>query len=148
MPDAPMPSPGQPQPKKTNWLLWILGGCGCVTILVIGGCVAAMWLGVGKLVQPLKDHLAKLHDGKIEAAYEDTSSAFKKATSLEEYKKFCADQKTVFEGSVAAGGSFKAEGGEIVIEVKVTGTDGKEHNVRAIMVNEGGVLKINNLKID
>jgi len=72
--------PAAPPPRKSNWVVWLLGGCGCSVVLLAICCGTLGYIGatkgpqmLGKLLEgPLREEVAdnddvKEHLGEIES---------------------------------------------------------------------------------
>ncbi len=93
---------------KNNWLKYVLGGCGCVTFLllaVVAAFVAMVGIGVGDTVSKVADQVEKdeearqvaveflehLEEGQNREAYGLTTKKFREATTLEEVESWASD---------------------------------------------------------
>jgi hypothetical protein len=76
--------PYAPPPRKSNWWVWLLGGCGCSAILLVLCCGGLAYFGatkggqmLGKVLEgPLREQVAdnadvKEHLGEIESLTAD-----------------------------------------------------------------------------
>ncbi|MFP4599369.1 MAG: hypothetical protein ACLFVJ_14015 [Persicimonas sp.] len=93
---------------KNNYLKYALGGCGCVTLLilaVVGVFVAMVGVGVGDTISKVADQVEKdeearqvaveflehLEEGQNRKAYALTTKKFREATTVEEVESWASD---------------------------------------------------------
>jgi len=102
---------GQPPPQKSSrWWVWILGGCGCSTLLLLLCCGGFTWWGVSKGNQVLADLV------KTEVA------------DNEDVKENLGEITSIKMNLMETGSEQKARGGAgnlIVFDAKGTEGDGK-----------------------
>ena len=140
---------GPPKKSKKKW--WILGGCGCLVLLILLGL--AIFLGgfgiyksIAKPVGPIKDQLQALNQGNYEKAYGYGSQAFKEATSLSDFKKIVQLNPQIFKSQKSSFTKINIEGGVATVTGTITGEDGTVTPMLYQLVKEEGKWKILNFK--
>lgn len=121
-----MPGTESAAPKK-KMALWkkIVLGVVAFLVLVIGSAL----FFTSDLIVPIDAHLAALRAGDIRGAYEQTSSAFKQTTSLEQFAAFISTYPSLSKNKKA---SFSERSWE-----------GSQGHVKGTLTDEsGGVLPV------
>lgn len=135
----------QPQKKGGKKIGCWVGGCFVLLItavLVIGGIVAvAMWATQGP-VKAVHAQLACLRQGDVEGAYMFTAGNFQKATTLEQFKRFIAENPSLGQNKSSSFTSRKIENGVGYIEGTLTAADGAKIPVRYELIKENEAWKI------
>lgn len=149
----PVPSAqpsGQPQARQPNWILWIAGGCGCLAMVGVAGCVGFFILikaTLDKLAKPMTDHVAKVQAGDLKGAYGDLSSDVQNELSLDEFEQVVKKNPNLYKGSNYSWSKFETTGGITKLEGTNVGPDGNPHPLTAWLVTEKGSEKILKFKI-
>lgn len=129
-----IPSAAQPAAPKAKMALWkkILIGVG---VFIIGVVALALW-ATAPLLPPVEAHLASLRAGNIEEAYEQTSGAFRKATSLADYRRFVAANPILTQAAETSFPSKKWENNTGSVTGTLTADDGSVVPVRFNLIHE------------
>jgi hypothetical protein len=90
---------------------------------------------------PVEEHLKQLKEGEIDKAYEQTSSEFKKTTSLDQYKDFLTRYPafTGNESFKSTKSSFAGNIGTVVIEIQ---SEAGQTVANYTLISENGIWKI------
>lgn len=142
----------QNPPKKKSPLPWILGGCGCLTLLAIAAIVALFafggLLGPGDPEKPVATMLEALKDGDCEKAksvVQESARKNAKCDSFEQASKLINDQGE-FSYDIK---ESKVNGDEATVQVHVAlKTDGgttHEDDVTISLLEEDGEWRIKDL---
>lgn len=134
----------QPKSGKKKIGCWIAG---CLTALIVAVFFIASIVGIAFWatkgpVKVVQEQLYCLRKGDIEGAYGFTSGDFRKATSLEQFKKFISDNPSLAQNKSASFTSRKIENDRGYVEGTLTAIDGSKTPVKYELIKENNVWKI------
>lgn len=135
--------PGAPKKSRKTLILGIIGGVVGVIVLII---TLSFW-ATSSLVKIFDQHLDYLKAGDVEAAYAQTSQAFRNVTSLEDYKSY-VNQLTVLSknsGRTYTTREIVNDTGTIIGTLK--SSDGSALPFRADFIKENGEWKMYGIQI-
>ncbi len=138
-------------------LWWILGGAGCLIVLVCGGGIALVVWGVNAFtkempaVQGVADSFFEaIKAGNMEVAYSKTSAAYRGQNTPERFAAFINQYETLTKHTTRTMNGFNI----------FTGTSGKTSRIQMtlqapnnamtctlLLVEEGGVWKVNQISV-
>lgn len=132
--------PGVASQGKRKMALWkkVLIGIAAVIVLAIG---LAMFATSG-LIDPVDRHFSALREGNIQAAYEETSQAFRANTSLEDYTRFIEANPILSQITDHSFSQRAVENGIGTLSGKLTSSSGGVQPVEIKLVKENDEWKI------
>lgn len=90
-----------PAPKRSNPLKWLLLACGSCLVLACL-CGSGFAFMIRQTTQPAVDafqrHVETVAAGRLEEAYQETSSGFRADTSPEQFQRFVEESQTLYSG--------------------------------------------------
>lgn len=92
-------APAAPPPKKTNWLLWVGGGCGCLIVaaaLIAGFIFLGVKAATAGAEESVKAFLKAAGEERHAEAYDHFSAALKAAQSYEEFVEMATNNRHLF----------------------------------------------------
>jgi hypothetical protein len=143
--------PAEP-PKKSNKKWWIIGGCGCLTLLILTGiAVAAIIIFGVKSIQapvaPIKSQLAAINNRDLNKAYYDyTSKNFKTVISFNQFKAIIESNPQIFKSKDSSFTDVSIKNGFATVKGTITGQDGTVTKMTYTLVKENSQWKIFNFK--
>ncbi len=93
-------APSAPPPKKTNWIPWVAGGCGCLLVaLVAFGLIAYLGVkaGTAGAEKTIQAFLKAAGDENYEAAYGYFSAPLKATQSYEDFAAEASQNAHLFK---------------------------------------------------
>jgi hypothetical protein len=130
-------------PKELKIVLGVVLA-GVVVIGLIAG--TAFWATSG-LVEPVERQLAALKAGDIEAAYAETSSAFRQGTPIEDFRKFVDKYPILRNAASHSLTSRSIESGIGTVSGSLIATGGALTPISFQLVKEADAWKIVNIKL-
>lgn len=135
------------KPKKSSRKWWLIGGCGCLILIVLIGLAVGLggfgfYKALTKPVGPIKAQLEALNKGDYEKAYSYCSKAFKEATSFENFESITKENPQIFKSKKSSFSQVSIEGGVATVSGSITGQDGTVTPMVYKVVKEGGEWKI------
>jgi hypothetical protein len=153
--EPPPPSYGYapaapPPPKKTNWLLWVGGGCGC--LLVVGALVAVFgYLGIKAATAGAEESVQAFFkaagEGRDQEAYDYFSGALKAAQSFEEFSTAASNNRHLFKITDTTFNQRSVDTTSAKLEGTVKLEVGTEVPCKFDLVKENGAWRILNYHI-
>lgn len=134
----------QSKGRKRRIGCWIAG---CLTVLAvvvlfIGGTIGLAFWATKGIVKVVNEQLVYLRKGDIEGAYNLTSGDFRKATSLEQFKKFVSSYPSLFQNKSASFTQREIKNNMGHIEGTLTAMDGSRTPVKYDLVKENNEWRI------
>lgn len=130
-----------------KWLKIVLGVAAGLIAVVAIIVWFALWATSG-LIEPIERQLAALKAGDMNAAYAETSEAFKGATSLEQFTTF-VDQYPILKDAVSHSFSNRSiTNGVGEVSGSLTSSTGGVIPISYQLVKENDVWKIMFIKVD
>jgi len=133
------------KPEKKGVALWIkiLGGAVAVIAVIV---FIAMWATSG-LMDPINRHLDALRAGDMEAAYAETSGAFRQNTSIEQYNDFVTQYPILIEYTDSSFSSRSVENNIGNVSGTLTAPDGTIYPIEFKLVKENDAWVILGLNL-
>lgn len=130
-------------PRWLKIVLGILAGLAVFAGSIVG---LAFWI-TAALVEPIDRQLDALKAGNVDAAYAETSEAFRQATSLQAFTDFVAANPVLKDvaSHTFSDRSFENDVGKVT--GTLTSSTGTEVAVTYQLVKEGGVWKILHIQL-
>jgi hypothetical protein len=156
--EQPTPRRRRPRPNRSNRNLWvILGGIGCLVLLVCGGLVAMVFWGVSAFTKDLPEverasteFFDAIKAGNLEIAYGKTTAAYQAQNPPDQFAAFIRRFETLSKHTTRTMNGLNI----------FTGTGGKQARIQMtlnapnnattctlILVDEAGVWKINQISV-
>jgi len=134
-----------PELEKKGIALWkkILGGAVVAIAIII---FIAMWATSG-LMDPINRHLDALRNGNMEAAYAETSGAFRQNTSIEQYSNFVKQYPILIEYTDSSFSSRSVENNIGNVKGTLTASDGTIFPIEFKLVKENDAWVILGLNL-
>lgn len=132
---------------------------GCALAAIAGAALAALTIVIllvvfwaasrltGPAVEALEAHFATLKLGQIEAAYQETASAFQQVTPLEAYRHFLESNPALLDVSGAKFDERGIENGLVTVKGAITDSQGQKRSVEAQLRKEAGVWKVQAIQL-
>jgi hypothetical protein len=137
-------APAAPPQKKSGALKWvIIGGCGCVFVVILFSAVifGGVFWGLNKAkqtVEPtLNGHAQAIMSGDMDAAYAFCSEEFKTSTDRQQYEDFVNTYKVVLTAPDKSFNSFKMENNIMTVGGTVSTPDGQTYPVSYQLIKKG-----------
>ncbi len=130
--------PYAPPPRKSNWWVWLLGGCGCSAVLLVLCCGGVTYFGVSKGLgaagEMLKKEVADNADVKEQLGEITSISMNLMETAQEKQKHNDASNWLVFDAKGTEGdGKFIAEmppGSQEFTKIELQTEEGKTFQIK------------------
>lgn len=126
-----------PKKKMAMWKKVVMG-----IAVVIGASIAAAFYFTSGLTEPVDRQIAALQKGDLQAAYEETSVAFKESTSFEDFTRFVQSNPILTKISGHTFSSRKIDNGIGYLSGKLTTEGGGVQPVAYRLVKENDTWKI------
>ncbi|MBN1521841.1 MAG: DUF4864 domain-containing protein [Candidatus Aureabacteria bacterium] len=147
--------PVQTAPKKKSGALkWVLiGGCGCVLVIVIlaGLFGGGIYWGLKKfnaMIDPtIGAHAQAILEGDIDKAYSYCSEEFKAGTDFQTYQAFVADYKEILTSPDRSFTNFEMKNNLMTVSGSVTTSDGSYYPITYDLIKKGDTWYIYNIRI-
>lgn len=139
-------SPAPPQPKsRLPWILAACGGCGCLGLLAfIAMAIAIPFALTQGAVDAAQAHVTQAGAGNVDAAYAGCSSAFRDATSLEQFQGFVEANPKIYKSTSLSFANRKVENDLATLGGTASGPEG-EQAFEIRLRNEGGTWRVEGL---
>ena len=137
---------GQAMPLQSNNLekpkmkLWKKITLGVVTLIVVA--VGSAFFFTSGLIDPVDRQLAALRTGNIEAAYGETSKAFRESTSIDDFRRFLENYPILTKIEDHSFTGRKVENGLGFLSGKLMTKEGGVQPVEYRLVKENDAWKI------
>lgn len=130
-----------------KWLKITLGVVAGVIAVIVAIVYIALWATSG-LIEPVERQLAALKAGNMEAAYAETSEAFKQATPMQSFTAF-VDQNPILKDTASHSFSSRSINNGIgVLEGQLTSSSGGVVPVKYQLVKENDAWKIQHIQLN
>ena len=123
--------------KMSFWKKFLVG-----TVAVVALAIGLAFFATSGLVGPVDRHLDALRKGDINAAYEETSQAFRSSTSLEQYVQFVKANPILTQVAEHSFSERKVENGIGYLSGKLITSSGGVQPIAFRLVKENDNWKI------
>jgi len=132
--------PYAPPPRKSNWWVWLLGGCGCSAVLLVLCCGGLTYFGVSKGLgaagEQLKKQVADNADVKEQLGEIESISMNLMETGQEKQKHNDNSNWLVFDAKGSEGD------GKFIAEMPPGGSNGSPFGKIELRTEEGKTFQI------
>lgn len=129
------------------WLKIVIGIFAGLGALIAGAAGLVFWLTLG-LVEPIERQLAALKAGDMQAAYEETSEAFRQATPLDAFTTFVGNHPILKDAASHSFPNRSFENDQGTISGSLTSSSGGVVPAKYDLVKENGVWKIIHISLE
>ncbi|PLX28948.1 hypothetical protein C0581_00545 [Candidatus Parcubacteria bacterium] len=137
------PTAGGPEPKKKGKVFKIIGAI----VVVFVALFAFIWMSTGPIAEEAETQLSLIKAGDLSIAYNDTSQAFQKMVTLEEYENFVAEFPVLQDYESVSFNYRDVQNSAGYVEGTITQTDGTVYPIRVDLVHENDEWKVYGINI-
>jgi len=150
-PPPPIAPAGGPAPKKGRGpLFWIASGCcGCLLLALVfgGGCALFFWKMRNEHVGVVRGQIQEIKSGRMDAAYERLSEAYRGRVSASAFQAFVARHPGLTDNTDSTFPMWNQRNNTVSLAGVLTTASGATEAASYELVKEGGAWKIAEMQV-